>query len=78
VTAALGAWWARLRERAARAPVRVVARVALGHGHGVALLEVEGGRRVLVGLSPQGIARLASWRAASPAGEGGAGERGER
>lgn len=66
--ASMRAWWARLRERAARAPIRVVARAALGHGHGVALLEVEGGRRVLVGLSPQGIARLASWR--SPAGVG--------
>jgi len=52
-------WWRRAltRNPAAAVPVRVVGRAALGAGHAVFVLDIEG-QRLVVGIAPQTIASL--------------------
>ena len=52
-------WWRRALARTPGAvvPVRVVGRAALGAGHAVFVLDIEG-QRMVVGIAPQAITRL--------------------
>jgi flagellar biogenesis protein FliO len=65
----LARWLARLRQRQAPVPVRILGRAALGHAHAVFVIDVDG-RRFLVGTAPGCIARLGSWDTGSGDTEG--------